>query len=96
MLRLWRGELPLARAFWRWAVAGGVVVNLATTVLLLVLVMQGQTAAGLVIGHGIALPYNLVAAVGVWRSAARYAGPPQLAQAARIAAVLGLSLLSLV
>ena len=28
LLRLWRGDLPLATAFWSWAVTGGLLVNL--------------------------------------------------------------------
>lgn len=87
--------MPLARAFWGWAVAGGLVVNLSTSVLFLVLIMQGQTLAAFVVGYALSVPYNIVAAVGVWRSAARYAGPPHWAQAARLAAVVGLGLLSL-
>lgn len=95
ILQLWRGELPLARAFWGWAVAGGLAVNVSTSVLFLVLIMQGQTLAAFVVGYALSVPYNIVAAVGVWRSAARYAGAPHWAQAARLVAVIGLGLLSL-
>lgn len=83
-------------AFWRWAVAGGLVVNLATFVLLLVLVMQGQALAGFLVSHALALPYNILAGVGVWRSAARHTGSRGWADAARAGAVIWLSALSLV
>jgi hypothetical protein len=88
--------VPLPIAFWRWAVAGGLVVNLATFVLLLVLVMQGQALAGFLVSHALALPYNILAGVGVWRSAARHAGSRGWADAARAGAVIWLSALSLV
>jgi hypothetical protein len=88
--------LPLNEAFWHWAVAGGLVVNVTTTVLFLVLITQGQTIAALIVGYALSVPYNVVAAVGVWRSAERYPGPRHLAQAARIVAVVGMALISLV
>jgi hypothetical protein len=92
---LWRGELPLRIAFWRWAVAGGLVVNLATMILLLVLVMQGQALAGFLVSHALALPYNILAGVGVWRSAARYPGSRHWADAARAAVAIWLAALTL-
>lgn len=94
--RLWRGEVPLADAFWNWAVIGGLAVNIVTTVLFLVLVMRGWPIAAVILGHGVPLPYNLLAGVGVWRSAGRYEGPPLLAKLARAVAVVGLALLSVV
>ncbi len=71
-------------------------VNLACTLLSLALVVQGQPLAALLAGHGLSVPYNLVAGVGVWRSAARYRGPPGLAAAARFVATAGLGILSIV
>jgi hypothetical protein len=82
-------------AFWHWAVAGALVVNLSTSVLFLVLIMQGQTVAAFFIGYACSVPYNILAGVGVWRSAARYVGPRHWAEAARLAAVIGLTILSL-
>jgi hypothetical protein len=95
LVALWRGELPLEVAFWRWAVVGGLVVNLSTSVLFLVLIMQGWTVAAFIIGYACSVPYNILAGVGVWRSAAHYAGPRHWAEAARLTAVIGLTLLSL-
>ena len=88
--------MPLPVAFWRWAVAGGLAVNLSTFVLLLVLVMQGQALAGFLVSHAIALPYNILAGVGVWRSAARHAGSRGWADAARAGAAIWLAALSLI
>jgi hypothetical protein len=94
--RLWRGDLPLPEAFWTWAVAGGLAVNLLSILALLILVTRDQPVAALVAGHAVSLPYNIVVGVGVWRSAGRYGGPPHWARAARIVTLVGLTLLSLV
>jgi hypothetical protein len=77
-------------------VAGAIVVNVATAIGFLVLLSQGRTVAAMLVGYLISVPYNLVAAVGVWRSAGRYAGPPALAAAARAITVVVLGILSLV
>ncbi len=95
-LRLWRGELPLGEAFWSWAVLGGVLVNLTTTIVFLWLVMAGQTVPAYLVGYGIALPYNLVATVGTLRSAARADADPRWAGPARTAVILLMILLSLI
>jgi hypothetical protein len=94
-LRLWRGELPLNEAFWTWAVTVGLVVNLSTSLGFLLLIAQDRPVAALLVGYLVSVPYNILAAVGVWRAAARYRGPPGLAQAARIAVVVGMTVLSL-
>jgi hypothetical protein len=93
--RLWRGELPLADAFWTWAVLVALLVNGATTAGFVALIMAGWPVAALIVGYAFSVPYNVVAGVGVWRSAARYDGPPYWAMLARVLAVLGLTLLSL-
>jgi len=95
LIRLWQGELPLAAAFWHWAVIGGFVVNFATSMLFLVLIMADQPVAAFVAGYALSIPYNLVAAVGVWRSAGRYEGERRWADLARIVTVVGMILLSI-
>jgi hypothetical protein len=95
LLRLWRGELPLAEAFWSWAVLGGLAVNASTTLGFLWLVMAGQLVAAFVVGYALSVPYNLVVAVGVWRSAGRADADPRWAGAARLAVVVGMTILSL-
>ncbi|MCB4823806.1 hypothetical protein [Roseicella aerolata] len=94
LMRVWRGELPLPTAFWNWAVAGGLAVNLTTSLAFLVLITQDSPLAALIVGYGLSVPYNIVATVGVWRAAGRYAGPPHWAQAARVATVVGMGVLS--
>lgn len=92
---LWRGELSLSVAFWTWAVFGGLLVNLTTSILFLTLITLDRPLAALIAGYGLSLPYNLVAVVGVWRSAARYDGPVLHANLARAATVILLTILSL-
>lgn len=93
--RLWAGDLPLREAFWSWALAGGLAVNVLTSLLFLVLVLNDRLILAFVVGYGCSIPYNVVALVGVWRSADRYGGDPVLAGAARIIAAVGLFLLSM-
>ena len=88
LLRLWRGDYPLARAFWDHAIIYGSLANLIATIAALgVLAANAPGLLSLAI-FLIPTPYNLVAAVGVWRSAARYRGPPVWANAARIAVII--------
>jgi hypothetical protein len=93
--RLWRGELPLGEAFWSYAVLGGLAVNAVTSLLLLALIAADQPLAALAVGYGLSLPYNLVALVGVWRSAGRHEGAPLRANLIRIVTLAGMILLSL-
>lgn len=93
--RLWAGDVPLGQAFWSWAVGGGLLVNVATSLAFLALVMNDRLIAAFLVGYGCSIPYNIVVLVGVWRAADRYGGHPALATAARIAAAVGMLLLSL-
>lgn len=91
---LWRGELPLADAFWTWAVFGGLLVNLPTTAAKWILLASQETAAALVVGYALPVPFNVLVALGVWRASAHYEGPAHWAILARAAAIVGLGLLS--
>ena len=92
---LWAGDLAPAEAFWTWTVMVGLAVNVTTSILFLVLMLQDLAVAALVVGYAIPLPYNVVVTVGVWRSAARHAGPPLHADLARIATVILMAALTL-
>jgi len=90
---LWAGQLPLGEAFWKHAVAIGFAVNLAaTTGGLSVLIADGPSAAALAV-YLSPVPYMVACVVGVWRSAARHAGPPRQAEAARVAVLVWAALL---
>jgi hypothetical protein len=93
---LWSGDLPLGEAFWTYAVIGGLAVNVVTTLLFLMLISADRPIAALLAGYAVAVPYNVVALVGVWRSAARYSGGRLHADLARIATLIGMVLLSVV
>ena len=95
LLALWSGDLDLNEAFWTWTVTVGLLVNIATSILFLMLILQDQPLAGLLIGYGFSVPYNIVAIVGVFRSAARYDGPSLHADLARLASVLLMAALTL-
>ncbi len=83
--RLWRGETPLAEAFWSYAILGGLALNVTATLAAYALF---TTAAPLALGllvYALPIPYNLFVMVAVWRSADNYQGPRQWADLARVA-----------
>ena len=94
LIRLWKGELPLETAFWYWAVLGGLIVNMASSALFLVLLVADRPIEALIAGYGFSVPYNVIATVGVWRSAGRYEGERSMAELARLVTVIGMTLLS--
>ncbi len=91
---LWSGSLPLGEAFWTYAVSVGLAINLLTFLLFLILLSWDRPIAALMVGHVFTVPYNFVALVGVWRSAARYEGERIHAHLARIVTLVGMVLLS--
>lgn len=95
LLLLWRGEMPLPRAFWGWAVLGGLLVNAITSGLFLVLVMADMPVLALLAGYVPSVPYNVLVMVGVLRAAGRYPGDRIWADAARIVTVIGLGFLTI-
>ena len=91
---LWAGELPLGEAFWTYAVGVGLAVNIVTSLAFLALISWDRPFAALFVGYALSVPYNVVAVVGVWRSAARYEGQHIHADLARIVSLVGMTLLS--
>ena len=49
--RLWKGDFTLPQAFWNWAVARGIVVNVLTSIAFLALIMGDLIVAALVVGY---------------------------------------------
>lgn len=92
--RLWLGDVPLAEAFWTWAVLGGLAVNIITSAFFLALITVDQPVAAILVGYGLSVPYNIVVLVGVWRSADRYDGERHRAVLARVATLVGMLVLS--
>jgi hypothetical protein len=91
---LWSGELPLGEAFWTYAIGIGLLVNLTTSGLFLALITLDRPWAALFVGYVLSVPYNVVALVGVWRSAARYEGGALHAALARVVTLVAMLLLS--
>ncbi len=93
---LWAGRLPLAEAFWVWAVGCGLVLNLAATFLMLA-VLTAELPAALALALNFApAPANVALAIAVWRSANAYEGPQHWADAGRAAGVAWAAFLMLV
>lgn len=93
--RLWRGELPLVEAFWTWTVMVGIAVNVLTSFLFLICITLDQTWLALVTGYGLSIPYNVLALVGVWRSADREAGSGGSRDGYKLAALILMLVLTL-
>ena len=94
LIHLWKGELPLETAFWYWAVLGGLIVNITSSAAFLFLLVADRPIEALVAGYAFSVPYNVIATVGVWRSAGRYEGERSMAELARLVTVVGMTLLS--
>ena len=92
--QLWAGEIPLGEAFWRYAVVVGLIVNLVTSALLLALLAHDASLVWVALSFVLPIPYNVLAVVAVWRSAARYQGPETRADLARIASVVWMIVLT--
>ena len=85
---LWRGQLPLREAFWRYAITYDLILNLAATIAALTLILRDAPITLAVIVHFLPLPYSLFAATGAWRSADRYDGNPSFANAIKVVIII--------
>ncbi len=85
--QLWRGELSLARALIGYAIIYGLAINLLMSGIAMVAFMVMSSGLLLVVLHFAAVPYNVLACVGAWRSAGNLKGRPELAMAGRISAL---------
>ena len=88
MTAQWKGQLPLAQAYWEFAVVYVLLANLFATAAALGSLASGLPAALAVVIFLLPVPYILVAVVGVWRSADAYDGPPHWAMLARYSLAL--------
>jgi len=93
------GTVALDRAFWNWAIAGGLIVNLTTTLGFLILTSADHTSAALIVGYAISIPYNIWVTIGVVRAAANPEAsanvPANRARAYVAITILGALILSL-
>ena len=93
--RLWNGEISLFDAFWFYAIGLGLLVNLVALALLFALLVNDAPNALLMAAFLLPIPYNVLFAVGVWRSADNDSSAARWADAAKITAVLWALLLTL-
>lgn len=80
---LWRGELPLARALIGYALIYGLTINLLMSGVAMVAYMMTSSTVLLLVLHFGALPYNIIACIGAWRSINRFEARPAMANMAR-------------
>ena len=86
--QLWLGELPLPVAFWRFLVTYDLALNLGATLASLSVVLAKGPILLAAVFHFLPVPYSLLAAIGTWRSAGRYQGDQNYANAAKIVAAI--------
>lgn len=86
--------MPLDTAFWNWAIFGGLLVNISSSVLFLILITLDEPLWAFIAGYSFSVPYNIIATIGVWRSADRYDGDPRWAHIARIVTLAFMALLT--
>lgn len=96
MMDLLRGRVPLARAFWEYAIVYGAIVNLFATAAAFAAVARDLPTWVVLAFVLLPVPYLAAVVVGVWRSAGGYVGAPIWAQWARPAVVAWAALMLLV
>jgi hypothetical protein len=94
LIRLARGQVPLDRAFWHYAVVLGLLVNVVTSFLFLLFMSVDNVFAAVFFGYGVSIPYNLLVVVGVWRAADRETEHTARAGLYRLITLVGAVLLS--
>ena len=96
IVALWNGRLPLANAFWEYAIVYGTLANVVATIGAFAALTLGLPGAVAVAVYLLPLPYVAAAVVGVYRSARRYTGHPPWARAAEVTVVIWAVLMVLV
>ena len=71
---LWRGEIPLGRAFWEFAIVYGTTANIVATITAILAAAAGLPDVVVLAIFLVPLPYVLTAALGVLRSSNSYQG----------------------
>lgn len=88
---LWRGDIPLARAFWIYGVLVGGLSGLALLILILGLTdpPDDDVALLFMIGLTAFLGYLGLTFIGIWRAAGRYVGDQGWAFLAKTFVLIG-------
>ena len=90
-LKLFQGEIKLLITFWTFCVSLPLLGNLIFSELIFPMldVTSSVGTAAIFLWGSFMGVYGVIASVGLWRSAGRYAGPRVWASLAKIGAVLG-------
>lgn len=70
----WLGAAPLDRLFWRDLVLVGTAINIAASVLALILLGLKMPLALVLAVHFVPVPYNIFLTLAVWRTAEKSGG----------------------
>lgn len=88
---LWAGRIPLHDVLWTWGVFRGLLLNAGCTTASMGIWLANDSgpAAAIALGiHFLPVPYNVVFAVGAWRSAADPRHSPDARRLARTLAIV--------
>ena len=91
---LWRGQVPLEIAFWRYAVIYGLFLNVTTSLMFMALTAAHVGTAILIAAFLLPVPYNILVIVAVWRSADRCREPGKWVEWARFGTVFWMAALT--
>lgn len=81
--KFWSGEIPMPEAFWRFGVLYGTMFNVLVTLTALGLASAEVSPWACAAVFLLPVPYNVMAAIAVWRSASAWQGAPIWSQLAR-------------
>ena len=92
LMKLFKGELKLLVTFWTFCVSLPLLGDIIFTQLIFPLldVESSEGTAAMFVWGTLMLVYGVIASIGLWRSAGRYAGPSPWALLAKACAVLGI------
>lgn len=96
---LWAGNLPLQETLLTWGLFRGLLLNVGCTLVSMwiwLVCETGPVAAVALVIHFLPVPYNVVIAVGAWRSAADPRHPDRTRLYARIFAIVMAALYMLI
>ncbi|MDY6930114.1 MAG: hypothetical protein SWN10_23955 [Pseudomonadota bacterium] len=79
--KLVNGDFGLAKTYWLYGFVVGIVINVLTRIV--------PSLGALAVILALAIPYQVMVLLGVWRAADRYQGRKAWAILAKVAAVLG-------
>jgi hypothetical protein len=88
LVRLWQGELPFTEAFWKYVIVLGIFINISASFIALVVYVAINSTVAMVIIHSLPIPYNAVACIGAWRSAAVMESEPWVRDLAKTTVIL--------